>query len=460
VTVEPLAGYTIGITAARRREEFAAALQRRGAKVISGPAIRIVPLADDSELRAATRRCLDAPLDVVIATTGIGFRGWMEAADAWGLADELAAAVSQSTILARGPKARGAIRACGLREEWSPESESSSEVLAHLIAGFDLSGKRIAVQLHGEPLPDMVQTLRMAGAEVIEVPVYRWVLPEDTGPLERLIQSVASAGLDSVAFTSAPAAASFIAAARELGCWTEVRAALLGPVVPACVGPVTAGPFQKESVPVIQPDRGRLGALVREITSQVPARRGVMLPVAGHSLQIRGHAVVVDGSLVSLTGTSMALLRELAVRPGTVSSRPALLKLTPGDGDDEHAVEVAVGRLRTALGDPRIIQTVVKRGYRLAYEPERAGTDRYLPIALGHDPLRARGVERGIVGRDRGQSVDIAVVHAEGGRDQDGVVDLGVGGALLACSFDEVAGYGLAAPLDRRGDLQQRSELR
>ena len=32
-----------------------------------------------------------------------------------------------------------------------------------------------------------------------------------------------------------------------------------------------------------------------------------------------------------------------------------------------------MGRLRTALGDPRIIQTVVKRGCRLAYEPERAG---------------------------------------------------------------------------------------
>jgi uroporphyrinogen-III synthase len=373
-----LAGYTIGITAARRREEFAVALQRRGAKVVSGPSIRIVPLADDSELRAATRRCLDAQLDIVIATTGIGFRGWMEAADAWGLADELTAAIGKSTILARGPKARGAIRAGGLREEWSPESESSSEVLAHLIEGSGLEGKRIAVQLHGEPLPDMVQTLRMAGAEVIEVPVYRWVQPEDTGPLERLIQLVAAVSLDAVAFTSAPAAASFIAAARELGCWHEVHAALLGPVpcrrvLAACVGPVTAGPFQKEGIPVIQPDRARLGALVREITEQVPVRRSVVLPVAGHTLEIRGHAAVVDGELVSLTGTSMALLRELAVRPGNVTARSVLLKLTPGDGGDEHAVEVAVGRLRTALGDARIIQTVVKRGYRLAYEPERAG---------------------------------------------------------------------------------------
>ena len=82
--IEPLAGYTIGITAARRREEFAAALERRGAKVLCGPAIRIVPLEDDRELREATERCLQAPLDFVVATTGIGFRGWMDAAEAWG----------------------------------------------------------------------------------------------------------------------------------------------------------------------------------------------------------------------------------------------------------------------------------------------------------------------------------------------------------------------------------------
>jgi uroporphyrinogen-III synthase len=372
MNIEPLAGYTVGITAARRREEFAAALERRGAKVISAPAIRIVPLADDSELLAATRRCLEAPLDVVIATTGIGFRGWVEAADIWGLAEDLTKAIGEATILARGPKARGAIRAAGLHETWSPESESSSEVLEYLIADGDLGGKRIAVQLHGEPLPDVVQTLRLAGAEVIEVPVYRWVLPEDTTPLHRLIEAVRATAVDAVAFTSAPAAASFLRAAREQGCDDAVSAALRGPVVPACVGPVTAGPFQKEGIPVIQPARARLGALVREIVEQVPLRRGIALPVTGHTMDVRGQAVVVDGRLVPLTSASMALLRELTARPGHVVSRTDLLKITPGDGG-EHAVEVAVGRLRTALGDPRIIQTVVKRGYRLTYEPERAG---------------------------------------------------------------------------------------
>jgi uroporphyrinogen-III synthase len=379
--IKPLAGYTVGVTAARRREELGTALERRGATVVYAPAIKIVPLADDSRLRDATERCLAAPLDIVVATTGIGFRGWIDAADAWGLTEQLTAAIGRSAVLARGPKARGAIRASGLRETWSPESESSSEVLAYLIASGDLEGKRIAVQLHGEPLPDMVQTLGLAGAEVIEVPVYRWVLPEDPVPLRRLIQSVGVAGLDAVAFTSAPAVASFLRAADEQGCGSAVRAALRGPVVAACVGPVTAALFQRDGIPVIQPARSRLGARAREIVERVPDRCGRRLPAAGHTVEVRGHAAVVDGQLVPLSSASMALLRELSDKPGHVVSRSALLKITPGDSSDEHAVEVAVGRLRTALSDPRIIQTVVKRGYRLAYEPERAsnqdGTWRY-----------------------------------------------------------------------------------
>jgi uroporphyrinogen-III synthase len=371
-SVEPLAGYTVAVTAARRRRELGAALERRGATVVYAPAIKIVPLADDTELREATRRCLQEPLDIVVATTGIGFRGWMDAAEAWGLASELTEALRRSTILARGPKAQGAIRASGLRESWSPESESSSEVLAHLIASGDLDGKRIAVQLHGEPLPDMVDALQMSGADVIEVPVYRWVPPDDPAPLARLIDSIIAGGVDVVAFTSAPAAASMLDAADRLGVGKELRVAMRVAVMAAGVGPITAGPLEREDIPVVQPARARLGALVRTIVEQVPHHCGRRVPAAGHFLDIRGQAVVVDEQLVPVSSAGMGLLRAMTDRPGQVVSRAALLDLLPGAGSDEHAVEVAVGRLRSALGDPRIIQTVVKRGYRLAYEPEQA----------------------------------------------------------------------------------------
>ena len=89
----------------------------------------------------------------MVATTGIGFRGWMEAANTWGLLEKLTGGLDESVIRARGPKARGAIRASGLRETWSPDSESSSEVLDHLIGNEDVAGKRIAVQLHANPCP-------------------------------------------------------------------------------------------------------------------------------------------------------------------------------------------------------------------------------------------------------------------------------------------------------------------
>ncbi|RQX25059.1 uroporphyrinogen-III synthase, partial [Micromonospora chalcea] len=78
---DELAGFTIGVTADRRRDELAALLQRRGARVVLAPALRIVPLADDTDLREATRACLEHPPDVLMANTGIGMRGWLEAAE-------------------------------------------------------------------------------------------------------------------------------------------------------------------------------------------------------------------------------------------------------------------------------------------------------------------------------------------------------------------------------------------
>jgi uroporphyrinogen-III synthase len=367
-----LAGYTIGITAARRRQELGAALERRGARVTYGPAIQIVPLPDDSETLAATLRCIETPPDIVVVTTGIGFRGWMEAADGWGASGDLTARIAAASVVTRGPKARGAVRAAGLTEAWSPESESTSEVLEYLLAQ-ELEGKRIAVQLHGEPIPDLVQALSAAGAEIIEVPVYRWMLPEDTAPLTRLIAAVAERQIDAVAFTSAPAAVSFLRVAASEKRLDAVLEALRREVLACCVGPVTATPLIRSDVPTVQPDRPRLGALVRVIGSELPARSRQVLRVAGHRLEVRGQAVIVDDRLVPLPSNGMAVLARLARHPGRVVARGDLLDALNGHGQDEHAVEVTIARLRTALAEPRMIQTVVKRGYRLAYEPHAGG---------------------------------------------------------------------------------------
>ncbi|MFE9772873.1 uroporphyrinogen-III synthase [Streptomyces sp. NPDC005931] len=363
----PLAGFTVGVTAARRAEELGVLLQRRGAAVLHAPALRIVPLADDSELLAATKDIIGQVPDIAVATTAIGFRGWVEAADGWGLGEDLLARLRGVRILARGPKVKGAIRAAGLSEEWSPSSESMAEVLDRLLAeGVD--GLRIAVQLHGEPLPGFVESLRAAGAEVVGVPVYRWLPPEDIGPVDRLLDATVSRTVDALTFTSAPAAASLLSRAEERGLLDDVLTALGHDVLPACVGPVTALPLQARGIDTVQPERFRLGPLVQLLCQELPARAR-SLPVAGHRVEIRGHAVLVDGELKPVPPAGMSLLRALARRPGWVVSRADLLRALPGAGRDEHAVETAMARLRASLGAPKLIQTVVKRGYRLALDP-------------------------------------------------------------------------------------------
>lgn len=368
---EPLAGFTVGVTAARRAEELITLLERRGAAVVHAPAIRIIPLVDDVELRRVTALLIEQPPDVVVVTTGIGFRGWIEAAHGWDVADDLIASLNSTRIVARGPKARGAVRQAGLCEQWSPESESSAEVLDRLLAE-GVANQRVAVQLHGaasewEPNTDICDALTQAGAQVVKIPVYRWQPPDDPRRLDQLIAMIVNAELDAVSFTSAPAVASLLERAKAIGAVDELINAMRTAVAAVCVGPVTGAPLRRLEIPTRHPDRYRLGALARLITDELALRTKVFT-AGGHQVSIRSCGVTVDGNLKAIPPTGMALLRRLALRPGLVVSRDELLAQLPGRGGDAHAVETAIARLRSTLGTPAVIQTVVKRGYRLAID--------------------------------------------------------------------------------------------
>ncbi len=355
-----LAGFTVGVTADQRRDELAILLERCGARVVIAPALRMVPLADDSELRAATRACLRTPPDVIIMNTEVGMRGWLEAAEGWGLADSLRSLLAGTHLIDRGPTGPGGFRLAEVQDRWSPLSESPEEVLNHLLAR-GIAGQVVAVQLHGEEQPEFTAALRAEGANVVQVPVYRWAPPADPAPLHRLVDLVTGRLVDAVTFTSASAVGALLATAGPGG--SALLDALRTDVLAACVGPVTAAPLRSQGVPVVAPEKARLAALVRVIAEELP-RRVTTLRVADHELTLRGHATLVDGELRPLAPAPMAVLRALASTPGRVLSRAALLRTLPR-GADEHAVEMAVARLRAGLGAPGFVQTVVKRGYRL-----------------------------------------------------------------------------------------------
>jgi len=363
-----LAGTRILVTAQRRSDELAGALMRRGADVVVAPTLGVVPHIDEETLLRRTREVLDSGVDTVVVTTGIGFRGWMDTAEAAGLGEDLVKTLGDVRLVARGPKARGALQAVGLRADWVAESETSAEIVEFLLAeGVD--GQRLAVQHHGAGDPQMDAALTGGGARVIPLEVYRWGPPGDPEAVAETALQVAAGGFDAVIFTSAPAASAWIGELESQGITDVVRDLVAsGRLLVSAVGPVTAEPLANAGLQPVHPDRSRMGALVRLVilTLGDEAHR---VPTPSGVLQVRASAATLDHEVLPLSPNGLAILRRLARSPGEVVTREHLLEVLPGESADPHTAEVAVARLREALGPyvgPQpLVRTVIKRGYVL-----------------------------------------------------------------------------------------------
>ena len=360
-----LAGCTIVIAVDRRSGELAAALERHGASVRHAPALTIVPHIDDEALIDRTRELIATPPDIVVVTTGVGFRGWMEAADEAGLLDDLQPALAGAQIVARGPKARGAIQQAGFAADWVAESETSTELGEFLLAE-GVAGRRIAVQHHGSGADGLDELFETNGADVVSLTVYRWGPPPDAEAVRRSVLATGAGEIDAVLCTSAPGAQEWVAAAERDGVLDDIRARVAsGRVLMAAVGPITAGPLHSALLDPLIAERGRLGSLVRSVVTHFGGGRGVGVETAAGRLELRSTGAVLDGQMIPLSRTGVDVLAALFEARGGVVSRTSLQAALPRSGDNTHAVEMAVARVRDALAAPDLIKTVVKRGYRL-----------------------------------------------------------------------------------------------
>ncbi len=364
--IGPLEGFTIAVTADRRAREQIQLLEGRGAVCIHGPVIKTHPLGSEDELRAATEEVLTGELDLIVLTTGLGVRGWLEAADAIQLGDDLFRRFEEVELYARGPKAKGALSTAGLEVSWTAPNARYEDIVSAL-AERGVEGRRVAVQLDGAGAVGLCDELEALGATVVRVPVYRWSMPEDTGAAERLIRAIIDRRVDAVTFTAKPAVENFLEIADFLGVADELADALVTDVVPFCVGPVCATGFSDhELAEPFVPEKHRLGSMVQQIATQF-AERSTEAQLGGETIRIQGRLIVFgDGERTMLTDREHAILSLLLERPGVVRSKRELLRhCWRGAESDEHLVEVTVGRLRQRLGPAApAIETVIRRGYR------------------------------------------------------------------------------------------------
>lgn len=363
-----LAGCTIVVAADRRAGDLVSALERRGGQVYRAPALSIIPNEDDEDLLARTRDLIATPPDIVIVTTGVGFRGWIDAAHENDLAEDLAVALADAQFVARGPKAHGAIQQAGFTADWVAESETSAEVGEYLTAD-GVAGRRIAIQHHGAGADGLDALLRDLGADVVSITVYRWGPPPDPQIVHRSVVQAATGEVDAVLFTSAPGAAEWVRAAVRAGALDSIRRrAAAGRLLLAAVGPITAAPLRDAELHITLAARGRLGSLVRCVVDHFASGTAPQLRTAAGTLEVRSGGALLAGRFVPLSRAGASILSELFDAAGRVLSREELALVLPRGGESAHAVEMAVARLRETLGGASVIQTIVKRGYRLTVE--------------------------------------------------------------------------------------------
>ena len=141
-------------------------------------------------------------------------------------------------------------------------------LIDHRQKDLPLQGRRVAVQEYGVQNPELIAALRQRGAQVTRVPVYRWALPEDLGPLRSAVRSIAKAEIDVVLFTTATQVVHLLQVAREMGEEEALRTGLRLVVV-GSIGPTTSEELREQGLEVdMEPSHPKMGILVREAAAQ------------------------------------------------------------------------------------------------------------------------------------------------------------------------------------------------
>src|SRR5947207_2937371 len=255
----------------RRAEEIAKLIRNNGGEPIIAPSTREVQTPNEGEQKLI-RGILNHEFDAVIFMTGVGSRALVQAAESICPRDEFLAALRQTRVVSRGPKPAAAMREFNVAVALAvPEPNTWREIVRALdenAANVSLTGKRIAVQEHGEPSPELYAALRDRGAEVVPVRVYRWELPENTTPLKNAIRQLTENAVDVVMFTSSVQYVHAAHVAAEMGLSNEFAKALSEAVVDS-IGPTTSERRRENGIRVdLEPSHPKMGFLVKEVADR------------------------------------------------------------------------------------------------------------------------------------------------------------------------------------------------
>ena len=271
-----LEGKRVGALESRMAGQLGDLIRKRGAEVMSAPALREAPIDCLEMVGELIDGISDGEFQVVVAQTGVGVSSLFKEAAKLDRESELLTGLRRVVCIARGPKPVAALRKAGILTPVKVNSPYTTDELLETLAEFDLSACGVALIHYGERNEALSETLLSACANLYELCLYEWMLPEDTGPLESLIRAVLKRELDAVAFTSQAQVKHLFKIAERHG-FEPVLAASLNSTVVAAVGPTCTKALAAYGINTdVAPEHPKMGHMVADLAeyfSEVRAPR-------------------------------------------------------------------------------------------------------------------------------------------------------------------------------------------
>jgi len=255
----------VAILETRLGKQLAELVAQRGGIPFHAPALAELPDLEPAKIAELVRSLQARSAKLAVFQTGVGTRALFAATDSLGLTDTLLSLLKGMIVAARGPKPTGALRARGVRIDRSAREPFTTHEVLESIEDVPLQGERVIVQRHGSMNAELDHALGARGAEVAEIPIYRWALPADTAPLAELIGALERDEMHAVVLTNAEQVRNLFVVAEQLGRSAPLRAALNRTLV-ASIGPVASAALREAGVKVgLESSPPKLGALLASL---------------------------------------------------------------------------------------------------------------------------------------------------------------------------------------------------
>lgn len=253
----------------RMAAEMTRLIERYGGRPLVAPALRELPLEDNSAALRFGERLLAEGIDVLVLLTGVGTRTLFEILHRRHPPAAITNALAHTALVARGPKPVAALKALGLQPTLTvPEPNTWVDVVSTLDRYRPVKGLLVAVQEYGLSNPDLLETLKQRGADVLPVPVYRWALPEDTAPLKQVLDEILAGHVHVLLITNAAQIDHVMQLLEQDGRSARFKEACRTVVV-ASIGPTASERLRHHGLPVdLEPSHGKMGILVKETAEE------------------------------------------------------------------------------------------------------------------------------------------------------------------------------------------------